>query len=117
MSRWILLPLSCAIAFIAGSLYGQTKSDFQRAIESKPLPAASDQERIIAYWTSETDWKSELQLRNNQAKQDLTITPVLRLPNGTETHPAANEEGGSSRHKGQQVKDTGNPGLEKRRCF
>jgi len=47
-----------------------------------PTPEATDQERIIAYWTTETGWKSELQLRNNAVAQDLIVTPALRLANG-----------------------------------
>src|ERR1700694_4154124 len=34
---------------------------------------------------------------------------------GYQTQPAANEEGDSSRQEGEQIKDTGNPGLETRR--
>jgi len=49
-----------------------------------PLPAA-DQEQFIPYWTSETGWTSELQLKNNAAGSDLTVTPALRLPDGTES--------------------------------
>jgi hypothetical protein len=49
-----------------------------------PRPA-SDQEQFVAYWTSETGWSSELQLRNNTPGQNLTVTPVLRLANGEET--------------------------------
>jgi hypothetical protein len=49
----------------------------------------ADQEQFIVYWTSETGWKSELQLRNNLAAQDLTVTPALRLPDGSETSLAA----------------------------
>jgi len=46
------------------------------------------QEQVISYWTTETGWMSELQLRNNSL-QDLTVTPVLRLTDGSEdTLPA-----------------------------
>jgi hypothetical protein len=48
-----------------------------------PLPPIQ-QQQFISYWTSETGWMSELQLRNN-GPQDLTVTPVLRLSDGTET--------------------------------
>src|SRR5438445_13454376 len=34
-----------------------------------------------------------------------------------ETQPAPNEEGECSRQYVEQIKDTGNPGLETRRCF
>ena len=51
-----------------------------------PPPLATvDQEQFLSYWTSETGWKSELQLRNNAVGQDLTITPALRLADGAET--------------------------------
>lgn len=50
-----------------------------------PPPPAVDQELVIPYWTAETGWSSELQLRNNVAGRDLTVTPALRLPDGSET--------------------------------
>jgi hypothetical protein len=54
-----------------------------RAIPAQP--PAVDQEQAIAYWTTETGWTSDLQLRNNAVGQDLTVTPVLRLADGAET--------------------------------
>jgi len=48
------------------------------------LPDVKDQEQIFAYWTTETGWLSELQLRNNTS-QDLTVTPIVRLADGAET--------------------------------
>jgi len=57
----------------------------QRQRPIPPQPASVDQEQILAYWTTETGWNSELQLRNNGINQDLTVTPVLRLANGAET--------------------------------
>ncbi len=50
-----------------------------------PRPAATDQEEIVAYWTTETGWMSELQLRNNLVGVELTVTPALRLADGAET--------------------------------
>jgi hypothetical protein len=50
-----------------------------------PPPPAVDQQQMVAYWTTETGWNSELQLRNNALSQDLTVRPVLRLANGAET--------------------------------
>src|SRR6202035_148487 len=44
-----------------------------------------DQEQFVAYWTSETGWTSELQLRSNAVGHDLIVTPVLRLADGAET--------------------------------
>jgi hypothetical protein len=52
---------------------------------SRPPPAQADQEQIVPYWTTETGWKSELQLRNNKIGSDLTVTPVLRTAYGAET--------------------------------
>src|ERR1700730_4422113 len=49
-----------------------------------PQPASADQEQFISYWTTETGWRSELELRDNTATSDLTVTP-LRTPNGVET--------------------------------
>jgi hypothetical protein len=58
----------------------------QEPSSRKVPPAAIDNEQIIAYWTTETGWKSELQLRNNMAGQELVVTPALRLAgDGTET--------------------------------
>jgi hypothetical protein len=50
-----------------------------------PPPDPVDQEQFIAYWTTETGWTCELQLRDNAVAQDLTVTPVLRLADGAET--------------------------------
>jgi hypothetical protein len=52
---------------------------------SHPLPEPIDQEQFIPYWTTETGWRSELQLRNNMDAVDLTVTPVLRTADGAET--------------------------------
>ena len=49
----------------------------------------TDHEQTLAYWTTETIWRSELQLRNNIVGHDLVVTPALRLPDGTETPLAA----------------------------
>jgi hypothetical protein len=52
-------------------------------------------EQFAAYWTTEAGWNTELHLRNNLISQDLTVTPSLRTPDGSETalsavtiHPA-----------------------------
>jgi len=52
----------------------------QRQRPIPPQPASVDQEQILAYWTTETGWSSELQLRNNAINQDLTVTPDLSTP-------------------------------------
>jgi hypothetical protein len=43
-----------------------------------------EQEQILSYWTAEGGWHSELQLRNNLPAENLTVTPVLRGPDGSE---------------------------------
>jgi hypothetical protein len=49
-----------------------------------PLPV-TDQQQFVSYWTTETGWRTELQFRNNQISDVLTVTPVLRTADGTET--------------------------------
>ena len=78
-----------AILFVAVlrpvSIHGQPAPGLQnRPHDAHPI-AAADQEKFIPYWTTETGWRSELQLRNNLAAGDLTVTPALRTPDGTET--------------------------------
>jgi hypothetical protein len=50
-----------------------------------PPPDTVEQEQFVAYWSTETGWHTELQLRNNQVGQILTVTPMLRAADGTET--------------------------------
>ena len=38
-----------------------------------PPLSPTDQEQVVAYWTSETRWKSELQLRNNVVSHRISI--------------------------------------------
>jgi hypothetical protein len=46
---------------------------------------STDQEQVVSYWTMETGWRSELQLRNNLSSESLTVTPALRARDGSET--------------------------------
>ena len=68
---------------------GQSAPPAHKAPPPPPPPPAADQQQFVSYWTTETGWNSELQLRNNAVGQDVTVTPVLRLPDGTETALAA----------------------------
>ncbi len=43
-----------------------------------------DFEQFIPYWTAEAGWHTELQLRNNLAAEDLSVTPSLRTSDGSE---------------------------------
>jgi hypothetical protein len=73
----LLMPVSKAqCQSISGAL---------AAPHSHEPPAPADQEQFVSYWTTETGWRSELQLRNNLATQNLTVTPALRTADGTET--------------------------------
>ncbi|HZW92394.1 MAG TPA: hypothetical protein VFF64_05420 [Candidatus Eremiobacteraceae bacterium] len=57
---------------------GQSQSP-ARFSEMKPF------EQYVAYWTTEPGWSTELQLRNNLDPGKLTVTPALRMADGTET--------------------------------
>jgi hypothetical protein len=74
----------CAVTCSASAQSPSTPPQARQHL-TPPPPDPVDQEQFIAYWTTETGWTSELQLRNNAVAQDLTVTPVLRLPDGAET--------------------------------
>jgi hypothetical protein len=73
----VLLPAQLAAA--------QSSPPVSKPPTPPPPPAATDQQQFLSYWTTETGWRTELQLRNNQVGQNLTVTPVFRTPDGTET--------------------------------
>jgi hypothetical protein len=73
-------------AFVASQpILAQSPPKARKAPPPPPPPPAVDQELVIPYWTMETGWSSELQLRNNVLGKDLTVTPALHLPDGSET--------------------------------
>lgn len=79
------VSLSCivVVALSVQSQLAQTPNKNHPAL--KPVP----QVQVVSYWTDEVGWHSELQLRNNLKGQDLSVTPVLRSPEGVEfTLPA-----------------------------
>src|SRR2546421_80627 len=85
VSRSLALLILFFVCIFSSRAQSQN-SPQQRALPHQVrLPSTADQEQFISYWTTETGWKSELQLRNNVVGQDLTVTLVLRLPTGTET--------------------------------
>ena len=91
MPRFYRSRLSLALfLFISSSLLGQQPSTPPppHGHPTAPPPPAVDQQQAIAYWTTETGWNSELQLRNNALSQNLTVTPTLRLADGAETNLA-----------------------------
>jgi hypothetical protein len=46
---------------------------------------ASAFEQHIVYWTTESGWRTELQLRSNLELGELTVSPAVRTADGTET--------------------------------
>src|SRR4051812_43759023 len=91
-----VLALSCSMTAPISSWSQVLSAQASHQSDAQPHPGPgsvrvqlplqiADHEQILAYWTTETGWKSELQLRNNLAAQELTVTPALRLPDGSET--------------------------------
>ena len=88
-----MLPRSCALLLIAAfvsplhtpTASGQAPAGQSGSQNATPPPQPVDQEQFVPYWTTETSWHSELQLRNNLSGQSLMVTPALRLADGAET--------------------------------
>jgi hypothetical protein len=78
----VMLLIPCS--FVPQRTDAQSSPPAHKAPPPPPPPPAT-QQQFVSSWTSETGWTSELQLRNNAANQDLTVTPVLRLADGAET--------------------------------
>ena len=83
------LLLCCIFAITSWAQTAQTSAQTKNSQNHDQPPPPTDHEQFVAYWTTETGWNSELQLRNNLVAQDLTVTPALRLPDGAETSLAA----------------------------
>ncbi len=81
---FVLLPLLLVVPLVAQLAVAQSPP-IRKPPPTQPPPPPVDQEQFVSYWTSETGWTSELQLKNNAAGQDVTVTPALRLPSGAET--------------------------------
>ncbi len=77
----ILIPLAPQLA----QAQSQSSPPTHKPPPPPPPPPATDQQQFASYWTTEVGWRTELQLRNNQDRQILTVTPVLRTSDGTET--------------------------------
>jgi hypothetical protein len=71
------------------AVLGQSGPQVPSAQPIAKTPDPVDQEQFLPYWTTETGWDTELQLRNNLAGQTLLVTPSLRTADGTETGLAA----------------------------
>jgi len=88
----VSILFSLALAFVLFSLTTAAQTNLQSTPPTHkgppPPPApppAVDQEQFISYWTTETGWQTQLELRNNQVKYTLSVTPVLRATDGSET--------------------------------
>ena len=79
------LELVLMVPLASQPAMAQSSPPIRKAPPPHPPPPSVDQEQFVSYWTSETGWTSELQLKNNVAGQDLTVTPALRLASGAET--------------------------------
>lgn len=84
----VLVIVSLGFAVPASSQSGPPPIPKDKKFPAPSTLPASQQEEVLSYWSTEMGWSSELQLRNNSL-QDLTVTPALRLADGTETPLAA----------------------------
>jgi hypothetical protein len=76
-------PLRCSFVFLILTLFVTSSAVLaqtppapptKHAHPTPPPPDPVPQEQFVAYWTSETGWTSELQLRNNAVALDLIVT-------------------------------------------
>jgi hypothetical protein len=81
----ILSALLMTALFAPLPSFAQSPPAARKAPPPPPPPSPTDQEQFLSYWTTETGWRTELQLRSNLLNRDLTVTPVLRTPDGGET--------------------------------
>jgi len=88
-SRAFLIPIILLILILTPTASGQSAATPQSPPPSGKHPIPADQEQFFPYWTTETGWDTELQLRNNLASQTLVVTPFLRTADGMETPLAA----------------------------
>jgi hypothetical protein len=85
-SRTVVSVLLCAFAIFPRPLMARNRAfTAAHSSTSQMPPKMKEYEQFVAYWSAESGWQSELQLRNNMVAQDLTVSPVLRTSDGTET--------------------------------
>jgi hypothetical protein len=89
-SQRSLALLTVLLCFQTSLAVSQTLSKTQTSATEMTSPTAparkppSEQELVAPFWTLEPGWGSQLEVRNNQAKADMEVTPVLRTSDGTE---------------------------------
>jgi hypothetical protein len=83
----VLLGIHSAIVLAQSPQIESAKTDKTSAPSSVSAaePAIADHEQFASYWTTEPGWRTELQLRNSLASEELTVAPALRSADGTET--------------------------------
>ena len=84
-----LVPILVFVLLSAVRASGQSVASPQSPPNSSKRPVPVDQEQFLPYWTTETGWATELQLRNNLAGKSLVVTPYLRTSEGAEVALAA----------------------------
>lgn len=78
----VVSALLCTLVICSGWLPAQNPQ--ASSVSHEPRIEAKDYEQFAPYWTAESGWRTELQMRNNRAQGDLTVTPVLRSESGSE---------------------------------
>jgi hypothetical protein len=74
-----------AVCLLSLPVFSTPKTVAQGVKNGGPTSVLADQEQIVSYWTSQGEWHSELQLRNNLPAEILTVTPFVRGADGNET--------------------------------
>ncbi|MFB3813817.1 MAG: hypothetical protein ACE14L_06870, partial [Terriglobales bacterium] len=80
--------MACRSLFVFALMVFPISDAFADKPGNGPSPKASKL-GFATYWTVEPGWQSELELRNNLAKDNLTIQPVLYTSEGVEIPLAA----------------------------
>jgi len=68
----------CCGALTCLSVFAQSQSHthgYKVKIIGPAKEPPSAQQMVVPYWTLESGWDTELEVRNNMAQQKLTITP------------------------------------------
>jgi hypothetical protein len=83
-SRLAGLATASLILLCSSTLIAQTQGKIHPVPPVHIAIPPSNFEQFEVYWTEEAGWHTDLQLRNNLSKQELTLTPSLRSADGTE---------------------------------
>ena len=78
------LTLLLLMISVTSSLVCAQNAATVESTNAKHALQAQDYEQFIPYWTTESSWHSELQVRNNLRAANLTVTPYVRSADGVE---------------------------------